>query len=124
MGIYMGDLLATAARAQTFWNSDAQACTVCLGRDQRSTDALRSWDLRCLTLYSCAREVFEREKEREPFACIYPSATNGEAPTFLQLMLRIVQTCLSTVQTEALPLLNLRCPGLIQMCLEESNLHV
>merc|ERR1711972_1065714 len=62
MGIYMGDLLATAARAQTFWNSDAQACTVCLGRDQRSTDALRSWDLRCLTLYRCARKALVKER--------------------------------------------------------------
>merc|ERR1711933_224025 len=37
--------------ADVCWNSDAQACTVCLGRDQRSTDALRLRDLRCPTLY-------------------------------------------------------------------------
>merc|ERR1711972_112793 len=33
------------------FGTDAQACTVCLGKDQWSTDALRLWDLRCLTLY-------------------------------------------------------------------------
>merc|ERR1711972_405508 len=102
------------------FGTDAQACTVCLGRDQRPTDALRLWDLRCPTLYRCARKVFVREKE--PCACISECHSLRSADV-ASLMLRFVQICLSIVQTEALTLLKLRCPGLIQMCRDESHLH-
>merc|ERR1712192_153853 len=71
----------------------------------------------------CVRER-ERERDIEPCACISECHSRWSADVFATLMLRFVQICLSTVQTEALHLLKLRCPGLIQMCRDESHLHV
>merc|ERR1712187_852900 len=89
----------------------AQACTVCLGRDQRSTDVLRLWNLRCPTLYrKCFKSVCEREREREQCSCASECYIQWSATVFATLMLRLVQVCLSIVQTEALPLLKLM-PG-------------
>merc|ERR1711972_1157697 len=51
------------------WSADVfgtlmpQACTVCLGRDQRSTDALRLRDLRRPNLYRDVLEKCIRERE-------------------------------------------------------------
>merc|ERR1712187_691017 len=105
----MGGLLATAAEAQTF----LELC--CPGLyslpEEGSTDALRLRNLRCPNLYRCAWKVLARE--RESHAHVYPSATAGEAPMFLHLRCSgLVQIGLSMVQTEALPVLKLRRPGL------------
>merc|ERR1712050_726500 len=72
----------------------------------------------------CMKSVCERERERAMRACTFECYSRCSADVFATLMLRFAQICLSTVQTEALPLLKLRCPGLIQMCRDESHLHV
>merc|ERR1712050_441082 len=64
----------------------------------------------------CMKSVCQRERERERAmrTCIFECYSRCSADVFATLMLRFVQICLSPVQTEALPLLKLRCPGFIQ----------
>merc|ERR1711972_9909 len=102
-------------------SSDAQACTVCLRRGQRTRCGYGISDAQTCTdvLEKCLRERAIRMYIRVLHPVKRRRFCNSDAQAVCTDRIR-----LSMVQTEALPVLELRRPGLIQMCRDEAHLHV